>query len=1154
MSGQGMGETRREREIFERMLDCESDPEREAILARECGEDQELRAAVEVLWKAHGDDGFMRTPAGGGTHRKRGAEDWMEGLEGPGHRIGPYRLGRVVGQGGGGTVYEAEQEEPVRRRVALKILRPGMDTRSVIARFEAERQALAWMDHPNIARVLDAGATSGGRPYFVMEFIEGVRITEHVERGGLGLEERLRLFLQVCKGVQHAHQRGIIHRDLKPSNVLVGMVDGVAVPKVIDFGIAKVLAPGGTGLEAETSSVTLLGTPYAMSPEQAEGGGSKVDTRTDVYGLGVVLYAMLAGRPPFDPERLAAAGFEGLRRILREETPPLPSRVGVGREGLRGDLDWIVMKCLEKAPARRYETVNELATDIRRHLEREPVLARPPSLAYVMTKFVSRHRMAVLAVASGMVVLLAGLGVAVWVGVEQRRFAEAAEEARREQERLRLLAEGAADTAQQQSYAADILLAEASVQGRVFGRARALLDRHVPGPGEKDRRGWEWGYLRQACRSEAWYTVGRWPGGVAALEASSDGKWVAMGGREGGLWLWDSENRREMERWETGEGAPIFAVSPDGKGLGFVVRDQERARSAEKVRWWDVSARRSVFEHSMSNRVQVLAMDPEGKSLLAILGDGEWVRWGMPEGRVLEGGRLPGVGASATYSVRGDLEVVAVGGSEGTLRAVELRTGRALWTRRVAREEAPRSLFSTDGRLVVALGLVLGGARWFEAESGRPAGMAPGGGEQSSVLRFSPEGERVARAGADQAVTVSNLGSQPVLRLMRGGGLDPSGLESAQRQAARRSGMAAESGGRDLGRLTIEYRGHEREVLALAWMPDHRTLLSGDREGVVLAWDTQQVPVDPAAPRYLPDGARGWAFDKDGGRSVVTVDGVGVVRRWRWAEEPAGEPLFEVPLGDGVVKVAPGGARLATGGTNGVVEVWDIERRRRWLSLAAGVGRVEPLAFTAGAERLVTRDEEGRLREWELAGGREWRHWNSQGRGHGREPAAAAISSDGRWYLEVEEGGAAVLRDGEQGTERVWDLGLRGVRQVVWNRAATIWVGLTRGGDAVVWDRETGRQLALLQGFRRGARAAAFSEDGRRLALAGEHLEAVKIYETESFRELVTLRFSGFAVDTVAFSRDGLSLVIGSYSGRMIFWRNGEDGGGEGNPAPEGVR
>jgi eukaryotic-like serine/threonine-protein kinase len=403
-----------EQSLFAEALLRTSPAERAAYLDHACGADAALRGRVEALLRAaeHAGD-FLEQPPDG-------LRD-VELAEKPGDRIGRYKLLEQIGEGGCGVVYMAEQEEPVRRRVALKVIKLGMDTRSVIARFEAERQALALMDHPNIAKVFDGGATPTGRPYFVMELVRGVRITEYCDEARLSTEARLQLFIQICQAVQHAHQKGIIHRDLKPSNILVTVNDGVPVPKVIDFGIAKATGQRLTDKTLFTQFHSFIGTPAYTSPEQAEMSSVDIDTRSDIYSLGVLLYELLTGRTPFDGEALLRSGFDEMRRVLREDEPMPPStRLAQSRTSAREpapgepavkltidlDLDSIAMKCLEKDRARRYETVAGLAADIRRHLNHEAVMARPPSRAYALRKLARRHRGALAAVGSMLLVLL----------------------------------------------------------------------------------------------------------------------------------------------------------------------------------------------------------------------------------------------------------------------------------------------------------------------------------------------------------------------------------------------------------------------------------------------------------------------------------------------------------------------------------------------------------------------------------------------------------------------------------------------------------------------------------------------------------------------------------------------------------------------------
>jgi serine/threonine protein kinase/tetratricopeptide (TPR) repeat protein len=438
-----------EQAIFHAARRIEAPEQRRAYLESACGEEQGLRARVEALLRIHDEEqSFLRSPVEG-----RPASAALPTGEGPGTFIGPYKLLEQIGEGGFGIVYMAEQRHPVSRKVALKVLKPGMDTRQVVARFEAERQALALMDHPNIAKVLEGGETASGRPYFVMELVRGVPLTDFCDQNHLSVRRRLELFVGLCQAVQHAHQKGVIHRDLKPSNVLVTLHDCTPVIKVIDFGVAKAIGQKLTDKTLFTGFAQMVGTPAYMSPEQAEMSGLDIDTRTDIYALGVLLYELLTGSTPFDKARLRTVAFDELRRIIREEEPPRPSArlstltdVAAAVSAIRGsdpkrlsrlfrsELDWIVMKCLEKDRTRRYETANGLARDVERYLRDEPVEACPPSTGYRLRKFARRHWRG-LTSALAFVLLLV-------IGVVMLTFALAAVNRERHEKEAALEAEG----------------------------------------------------------------------------------------------------------------------------------------------------------------------------------------------------------------------------------------------------------------------------------------------------------------------------------------------------------------------------------------------------------------------------------------------------------------------------------------------------------------------------------------------------------------------------------------------------------------------------------------------------------------------------------------------------------------------------------------
>ena len=628
--------------IFGRALEIESPAERSAFLGEACAANPELRAEVEDLLRAMAGAGdFMKRPPPPGSVTISHAPI----AEGPGTRIGPYRLLQQIGEGGMGVVYMAEQEQPVRRKVALKIIKPGMDSAQVVARFEAERQALAVMDHTNIARVFDAGTTASGRPYFVMELVHGVPITAFCDGNQLTPRERLELFVPVCQAIQHAHQKGIIHRDIKPSNVLVTMYDDKPVPKVIDFGVAKAVEQRLTERTLFTQFGAMVGTFEYMSPEQAEMNAFGVDTRSDIYSLGVLLYELLTGTTPLEKQRLRQAALGEMVRLIKEEEPPRPSvrlsgsgdlpSIAAARKTeparlsrlMRGEVNWIVMRCLEKDRTRRYETASGLAKDVDRYLRDEPVEACPPSAGYRLRKFARKHR-APIAVAAGFLVLLvADVVFSTWQAARARRAEERANveaaramdaerqtrqerdgalAARKEADDRRDEAEAARQSLRRALYASDMQLAQSAWASGNVVTMRDLLEGQRPSAGQADLRSFEWHYLRRLGATSRTvevappYHIGtispdgtRFVGRFVPVDAG-----VAHPEETVELKLIDVDTRRMLRTIATPFGEEYrwpFFFSPDSKRFGFQVAIRDRAAKVDwLVKVWDWETGREI--------------------------------------------------------------------------------------------------------------------------------------------------------------------------------------------------------------------------------------------------------------------------------------------------------------------------------------------------------------------------------------------------------------------------------------------------------------------------------------------------------------------------------------------------------------------------------
>jgi eukaryotic-like serine/threonine-protein kinase len=958
-------------------------------------------------------------------------------MEQAGTVIGRYKLLEKIGEGGFGAVYVAEQREPVKRRVALKIIKLGLDTRQVVARFEAERQALALMDHPNIAKVLDGGATETGRPYFVMELVRGIPITQYCDEHHLSADERLKLFILVCQAIQHAHQKGIIHRDIKPSNILVTVNDGVAVPKVIDFGIAKATQGELTDKTIYTQFQQFIGTPAYVSPEQADMTSLDIDTRSDIYALGVLLYELLVGRTPFDSKELLMSGLDEMRRTIREKEPIRPSTrleslVGEERTTtakhrgadmakltamLRGDLDWIVMKCLEKDRTRRYETANGVAADIKRFLNQEPVVARPPSTAYRLQKLVRRNRLAFAAITSVAAVLVLGVVVstreAIWATHaegEQIRQREAAVKARASEAVQRKLAETQRDVAVEQRKLADMQVALQAWEEGDLQRANDLIEASRPALGQVPT--FEWRYLRKLCHDESLETFGTNHPYRSALFFDRD---LLLLNDEKTLTLKDLSGRNDQLLLQDQDGIWRPTFCSENTNLLATVTDDGR------IKVWDLATRRVRVEKEghPSSTIDTITFSADGRWLASASRDNSVKLWDV------ESRNAKPIWTVHPYSYWGisvvfspDGRQLFSGGSEGMIRAWDVATGTEAvtplkghtgWVWRLATSpdglrldsgsgdttvivwnlnsgEIERTLVGhTSGIMALAFSpdrttLASGGAdhtiRLWDFNTGQQRSLLRGHGPEVNWLSFSPDGQLLVSRSDDGLVKLwhANPGLEGnalkgISEWLQNVALSPDGQHLAS--------VPVDSFAVDLWNLPTRSRilltGHTGTAMAAAFSPDGRILATGSHDQTVRLWNVNDHKAVATLTNGFPVGSL--AFSPDGRTLIVggstycfLVGNRAGLQVW---DVPSQQPTGTIP-GDAsdivAVALSAEGSLLATGHKDGIINkdgaisLWDAKTRRLLHRFGGYAGNsVISLAFSPTEPLLAASDWDGNI-------------------------------------------------------------------------------------------------------------------------------------------------------------------------------------------------
>ncbi len=1115
-----------EETIFIEALEIRDPVERAAFLDRACAGNPTMRDRLKRLLDQHeragsflerpapasGSTGTFNSPAGG-TTVVRPSTDAV------GTVIGPYKLLQELGEGGMGTVYMAEQTHPVQRKVALKLIKEGMNSRQVLARFEAERQALALMDHPNIARVLDAGTTESGLPYFVMELVKGVPITRYCDEHQLTCKERLGLFVQVCQAVQHAHQKGIIHRDLKPSNVMVCLYDGKPVPKVIDFGVAKATGQKLTDRTLFTEVGSVVGTLEYMSPEQAEVNQLDVDTRSDIYSLGVLMYELLTGTTPLERKRVKEVSFLEALRLIREEDPPRPSNrlstvqalpTIAANRGLepkrlngvvRGELDWIAMKALEKDRNCRYESATGFADDVLRYLRDEPVQACPPSTWYCFHKFARRNRRAVgtaAAVVVAVIAAVAGLATSNFlIAREQRETSKALDAETQAKDELKQNLE----QQRVEAYFRRIALAHSALSVNNLGGALKLLNECPEG-----LRGWEWRYLMRLCQVEP--VIIRDKTGFQSVAFSSDGERLASAGGDGAVKVWNSRTGKlitEIKNAHTGFASSV-AFHPQGNHLVSVGGDK-----LAKV--WDLTTAhpRSVFERPcdavhMFGTAYAAAFSPLDSDHFVVGWQGTVTIWNWRTEKRVHA--FPGHGphrTSLTFSRDG--KRLASGNWRGSVQLWNSEAGgEPLRTFPETRHAVAALAFSPDsGELATATfarrvdvwDTTTGKLRRSLLQNGLVLGVA-----------FSPDGRLIVSAGEDKIVHLWDAASGRELLDLRGHtgvcgcvAFSPDGqrLASASTDGTIRVWDATPLRG-DERQETATFSEHGVEVWSLAVSPDRKKVASAAFGPPVMIWDAKTKQVSGRfsdhdsvvfCVAWHPDNRRVAYAGAAGDQFTVRV------RVLDAKSEPDG---FTLTAGSEFFAVAfsPDGKYLITGNGARIVQVWDANTGQLVHTLGTHSGVIRGLAFSPDPEHkyLASVSSDGEVKLWDAT---------RLGEKDKAQPlrSFAAHSPGVGLNIAFSPDGKRLVTGGKEYTVKIWEV-------------------------------ETGDLLHTLRGHNGDVSTVAFGPDGRWIASAGED-STVKIWDSHTGSLLRSFRGHTGLVSTMAFL-DGRTLITGSRDHTIKFW------------------
>ena len=1051
-----------------------------------CASDAELRAELEALL-AVGDGlsaEFLEAP----SPDKPGADG--DGFDAVGLAAGQlfaqrFQLIRRLGEGGMGQVWLAEQTAPVRRPVALKLIRAGMYDETVVQRFQAERQSLAIMDHPAIAKVFDAGITPQGQPYFVMEYVPGLTITEYCDQKRLKIRERLELFIHACEGVQHAHQKAVVHRDLKPANILVIEIDGKPVPRIIDFGLAKATSPHPTDDTLHTRFGLLLGTPGYMSPEQVNPNIRDIDTRTDVYSLGVILYVLLTGMQPFEMKGRQRPSLEEWLRRLREEEPRRPSsKLSADLETsamsaaarstepkqlvglLRGDLDWITMKAIERDRERRYGTPAELAADLRRYLHDEPVVARPASSVYQLRKFIRRHRIAAMVI--GMMTVLA------------------------------IVASGTGLIAVRQKHEAEYQAARAlEAQGRLLTQVAAQRLKDFDAAGAQ-------GIILEVLANSAF---ARTPAAISVFQdiRASDLQRGVLSGHRG-----------------TVESA---AYSPDGTRIVTASGDNT-------ARIWDAhtGAELGVL-HGHGDRVNSAAYSPDGTRIVTASDDKTARLWDARTGAqlVLLAGHLKDVN-SAAYSPDGMRIVTA--SDDKTARLWDARTGVSLAILSGHGDQVIAATFSVDGsQIVTASGDKT--ARLWDARTGAQLIVLSGHGSFVNSAFFSPDGTHIVTASADKTARIWDARTGAQLAVLFG----HSHAVSAARYSPDGTHIVTASfdktariwDARTGAELAVLF-GHRDSVHTAAYSPDGRRIVTASGDKTARLWDTRigaQLTVLSGhddivySAAYSPDGAR-----------IVTASADETARIW---DARGGAQLAVLSSHGGLVYGAaysPDNTHVVIGLQDSTARIWDARNDSEVAMLSGHGALVLCAAYSPDGTRIVTGSNDFTARIWDARSGAAL----TVLRGHSRSIPSAHYSPDGTHIVTGSNDSTARIWDARTGAQLSVLAGHSDrVHSAAYSPDGTRIVTASFDKTARIWDARTGAPLGILAGHGDIVRSAAYSPDGTQIVTASNDKTA-RIWDVRTGVQLRVLAGHRDSVIFAAYSPDGSYIVTASSDHTARIW------------------